>query len=218
MAAPKWISTAVAALALVLPGAFLIPTSPALAEAPECTSEHCGLLADGAYGNLVIGRLVQVGTDAQMRRLYAWAKAHGYWKSLPSTPEPYLQDVKLISIALPPSLAEQPVTVFMQADEYAVAPLPVGALVRYSPHGAKHAAPANADADGLALYHGLTGCVAVLCGPHDSACANNFWQGVFTKAKGEPVNPHTGAPIVGGEAIDPVSLLPRPTKKTAKSH
>lgn len=167
------------------------------------------MLIDGAYPHLVIGRLAHVGTDADTQRVYRWAKAHSYWQSLPNSPAPYLHDVKLVTIALPRALAERPVTVFMQVEEYADAPLVVGDLVRYSPHTAAHEPPPKADADELALYHGLTGCVATLCAHDDAACLKRYRQGVFTKAQGTPVNPQTGALITGGVSIDPVSLLPR---------
>ena len=187
----------------------IIAALPALAAPLDCSHNRCGLLTDGDYRNLVIGRLVHVGSDAEMQSVYRWAKAHGYWKSLPNSPVPYLHDVKLVTIALPRSIAKQPVTVFMQVEEYNPAPLITGTLVRYSPHGSAHEAPPKADANELALYHGLTGCVAVLCGAHDTACFKRYRQGVFTKAHGQPVNPKTGTLIAGGESIDPISLLPR---------
>jgi len=173
-----------------------------------CTNNRCGLLTDGEYHNLIIGRLVHVGSPSETKRVLHWAKTHGYWKSLPNTASPYVKDIKLVRIALPRSLAKHPVTVFIQAEEYHTDPLPVGALVRYSPHGERHEAPPKADADELSLYHGLTGCVASLCKPGDSACSKRYRQGVFTKKTGAPVDPTTGKILPEGHRIDPVSLLP----------
>lgn len=144
-----------------------------------------------------------------MTRVYYWAKAHGYWKSLPDSPEPYLQHLTMVTIALPGAQANHPVTVFLQNEEFSTSPLAVGTLVRYSPHGQRHEAPPHADARELALYHGLTGCVATLCRPHDSACFKRYRQGIFTKTAGKPVNPRTGTIMQGEGGIDPVSLLPK---------
>lgn len=184
------------------------------AASPDCVHHRCGLLANGTYRNLVIGRVLHVGSAADMTRVYHWAKAHGYWKSLPNTLSPYLHDVRLVTLALPHSVSKRPVTVFMQIEEYAAAPLSIGSLVRYSPHGVHHDVPAKADAEELALYHGLTGCVAVLCRKHDAACFKRYRQGVFTKAHGQPVSLRSGKPIPGGAAINPVSLFPRKSPKT----
>ena len=60
---------------LVLGSAF-----PVFAATPrDCSRDHCGLLADGPYANLVIGTLDYVGNDDDMRRVFHWAKAiHKY--------------------------------------------------------------------------------------------------------------------------------------------
>lgn len=195
-------------LSVAIAAGFVVSVSACLAAPLDCAHNRCGLLTDGEYGNLIIGRLVQVGTEADMHRVYQWAKAHGYWKSLPNSPVPYQHHVKLMVLALPHALARKPVTVFIQAEEFDSAPLAVGTLVRYSPHGARHEAPPKADAQELALYHGLTGCVATLCRPGNRACFKRYHQGVFTKASGKPVNPKTGAIVPGVARIDPVSLLP----------
>ncbi|MDA8093982.1 MAG: hypothetical protein M0T84_08740 [Betaproteobacteria bacterium] len=189
-------------VSLILPAALAHAASGG-----RCAGPRCGLLSDGAYSNLVIGRLVHVGTAADMRKVYRWAKTHGYWKSLPDATAPYLRDVKLVTIALPHSIANRPVSVFMQMEEYTAMPLAVGELVRYSPHDSAHEEAAKGDAAELAFFHGLTGCVAVLCQQNDPACIKRYRQGVFTKAQGKPVDLATGA-VASGTGINPVSLLP----------
>lgn len=144
-----------------------------------------------------------------MARVYHWAKAHGYWKALPNSAVPYQHDLRLIRIALPHSIAKHPITVFIEAGEFNTAPLAIGSLVRYSPHGTKHEAPPKSGAAGLALFHGLSGCVASLCRPNNATCFKRYRQGVFTKKAGKPVNPNTGAVVPGGSRINPVSLLPQ---------
>lgn len=174
----------------------------------HCATDHCGLHADGPYPDYVIGTLVHIGTDADLQQVYAWAKQHGYWKSLPDSVTPYLQDVKLVTIKLPRSMAPDPVTVFVTQQEYRVSPYRVGDLVRYSPHGFDHEIPPKKDAADAALFHGLTGCVALLCRQGDRDCAKRYVQGVFTKAQGEQVDLRTGQVMADGLRIDPVSLLP----------
>jgi hypothetical protein len=181
--------------------------APLPQSAQLCATARCGMVTDGAYKNYVIGRLTHVGSATDMKQVYHWAKTHGYWKHLPNSLAPYLKDVKLVTITLPPALASHPVTVFMQQEEYASAPYVVGDLVRYSPHGSDHEVP-RGNADDIALYHGLTGCVATLCRQSDPACYKRYRQGVFTKMQGEQVSLQTGKIIPDGLHIDPISLLP----------
>lgn len=173
-----------------------------------CSADHCGLLVDGAYPNLVIGRLEHAGSPADMRQVFHWAKAHGDWKALPDSMAPYLRDVQLVTIEVPKGMTSQPVTLFMLRTEYTAAPYHVGDLVRYAPHDAAHDEAATGTADDLALFHGLTGCVAILCQKGDGACFARYRQGAFTTAQGRQVSLATGQPTAGGPRIDPISLLP----------
>ena len=192
------------AFLLSIPSARAAGSDPS----PHCTVDHCGLLADGAYSNLVIGRLDDVGTDADMTQIFRWAKAHGYWKNLPAAVQPYLRDVKLVTIAVPEGMAGRPVTLFMLKTEYASAPYHVGDLVRYAPHDAAHDETAQGGPADLALFHGLTGCVATLCQKGDGACFKRYRQGAFSTTHGQQVSLATGHLMPEGARIDPVSLLP----------
>ena len=174
----------------------------------RCGTDHCGLLTDGAYPNLVIGRLDDVGTPADMTQVFHWAKAHGYWKNLPASVQPYLRDVKLVTIAVPKGMASHPVTLFMLQTEYGSAPYRVGDLVRYAPHDAAHDETAQGGPADLALFHGLTGCVATLCQKRDAACFKRYRQGAFTTTRGEQISLATGDHVPEGARIDPISLLP----------
>jgi hypothetical protein len=140
-----------------------------------------------------------------VRHVFQWAKTHGYWKSLPASVTPYTTGVKLVTIKMPG--VAHPVTVFMQQEEFESAPYVVGDLVRYTPHDGLREIPPG-DADHLALYHGLTGCVATLCRLEDGECFRRYLSGVFTKAHGKPVDLKSGAIKSNGIQIDPVSLLP----------
>lgn len=200
---------AIALLAL----AFLLasPAAHAAGNDPsplDCGAGQCGVLGDGAYSNLVIGRLDFVGTAADMTQVLHWAKAHGYWKTLPASTEPYVRDVQLVTIAVPKGMASQPITLFMLRTEYDSAPYHVGDLVRYAPHDAAHDETAQGSPADLALFHGLTGCVATLCQKGDGACLARYRQGAFTTAHGQQVSLTTGHRVHGGAQIDPISLLP----------
>ena len=201
---------AVALLAL----AFLLASPSAHAAKSSrwplhCSSAgQCGLRADGAYTNLVIGRLDYVGTATNMTDVFHWAKAHGYWKALPASTEPYLRDVQLVTISVPKGMASQPITLFMLRTEYDSAPYHVGDLVRYAPHDAAHDETAQGSPADLALFHGLTGCVATLCQKGDGACFARYRQGAFTTTHGQQVSLTTGHRVHGEAQIDPISLLP----------
>lgn len=197
-------AVALAAMAVTPPSA----SAKAVAGSLPCSTARCGLHADGPYPNYVIGRLAHVGTEADMAQVMAWAKSHGYWQSLPSALSTYLQDVALVTIRLPSAMARHPVTVFVTRQEADLASYRVGDLVRYSPHGDDHEIPPKKDAADAALFHGLTGCVALLCRRGDRACVKRYRQGVFTKAQGRQVDLRTGRLLAGGLRIDPVSLLP----------
>ena len=174
----------------------------------RCSDNQCGLRADGAYANLVIGRLEYVGSAADMATVFHWAKAHRYWKNLPLSAESYLRDVQLVTISVPKRLSSQPVTLFMLQSEYAAAPYHVGDLVRYAPHDAAHDEAAKGSPAYLALFHGLSGCVATLCQKNDKACFARYRQGAFNTTHGQSLDLETGRLIQGGIRIDPTSLLP----------
>lgn len=190
-----------------LVGIGLIGNGVQAATSDYCSAKHCNLAADGAYTQLVIGRVAHLGTTEDLQQVYHWAQSHGYWKSLPKDEAAYLRDVKLIAIAVPSRSGDRTITVFMQQDEFVAAPFAVGDLVRYSPHSASHEVP-KGNGDDLALYHGLTGCVATLCRQGEAACFKRYRLGVFTKAEGLPIDPETGAIEKNGVRINPLSLLP----------
>jgi len=118
--------------------AFLLssPSTHAAGSEPSllhCSAGCCGLLGDDVYSNQVIGRLV----DTDMTRIYQWAMVHVYWRNLPVSVQPYLRDVKRVTIAVPKDVASRPIKLFMLQLEYASAPYRVGDQVRY-PHADVH--------------------------------------------------------------------------------
>jgi hypothetical protein len=200
--------TAGLALALLLSRNHVALAADSQPSQPICSTDRCGLLADGAYPDLVIGRLARVGTPADMNQVFHWATAHGYWKTLPASITPYLRDVQLVTITVPDGMANRPVTLFMLHTEYTSIPYHLGDLVRYAPHDATHDEAATGSADDLALFHDLTGCVAVLCQQGDGTCLARYRQGAFRHADGWQINPASGRALSPRTRIDPVSLLP----------
>lgn len=186
---------------------FLIVCSPARA-AVACSGTHCGLLTDGAYKNYVIGTLTHIGTKADLKRVYHWARTHGYWKRLPHSTAPYLKYVELVTITPSGKPGARPVTVFMQRSEFNAAPYTEGDLVRYTPHTSDLEAP-KGHPDGMKLFHGLTGCVATLCSQTDKPCLSQYRMGLFTKHDGKAISLKTGRILKNDPGIDPVSLLPK---------
>lgn len=180
---------------------------PSAHAAIHCSGNHCGLLTDGAYKNYVIGTLTHIGTNADIERVYRWARTHGYWKSLPHATAPYLKYVELVTITPSEKPGARPVIVFMQRSEFNAAPYTEGDLVRYTPHTSDMEAP-RGHPDGMKLFRGLTGCVATLCSQTDKPCLSQYRMGLFTKHEGKAISLKTGRILKNDTGIDPVSLLP----------
>ena len=187
---------------------FVLAVCSTARAAVHCAGDHCGLLTDGAYKNYVIGTLTHIGTKADIKRVYRWARAHGYWKNLPYYTAPYLKYVELVTIAPSGKPDVRPVTVFMQRSEFNAAPYIVGDLVRYTPHTSDMEAPKGHPA-GMALFRGLTGCVATLCSQTDKPCLSQYRMGLFNKHDGKAISLKTGRILKNDNGIDPVSLLPK---------
>lgn len=168
-----------------------------------CPNNLCDLATDGAYDNLVIGELVHVASDEELKQVFHWAKSHGRWQTLAVAFPPYLKEVKLVSIKT--RVSAHPTTLFMTRKEYDASPLVVGQLVRYKPHDPDWEAPD--DPQLRRLFYGLTGCVAMLCAKNADQCKGRYLTGVFS-TQGEPLNPVTGQRLPDVGRINPQSLLP----------
>lgn len=176
------------------------------AEPATCGDKGCPIGSDGAYPHLIIGKLVSIGDEPDMLQVKQWAKANGYWKHLPEPDDPYARTVRAATIAVTTAQGERRMTVFMQKAELSTDTYRAGDLVRYSPHNYALERPEGSAQD-MALFRGLTGCVATLCRQEDRSCDGRHPHGVYTKAQGHPVDPDTGAPLKQGVTIDPQTLL-----------
>lgn len=188
--------------------ALVVPTSPVLAANPSpCREQNCGLASKtGPYGNLIVGTLVSIDSDDDLRAVVHWAKHHGLWRNLPADPEIIVSDVKMVSIALPKQDAAAPVTVFLDRTEFESSNYKVGDFVRYSPHRPEFETP-PADADGRVLQQGLTGCVATLCRSDDPACLTHYKPGVYSFKTGQQIRLRTGALVAKGTVIDTMTMF-----------
>lgn len=167
---------------------------------PGCDAADCGIRRAAAYPHLVIGRLVRVASEAEMRALYRWARA-GAWKGFGDSEADYLERNRLL--ILPADDAGTPVWLHMSHEEYRRVTFQSGDLLRYTPRtaGGSDAAPS--------IYSALAGCIAILCRAEDRACAQQYRAGVFRRADGVQIDFVTEAPLPAGVTIDPLSLLPR---------
>jgi hypothetical protein len=186
--------------------------SPALAEPFDCAHNHCGLLARNNNPDLVIGTIEAVATQEQMKRVFHWAKANGYWKDLPADAHGYFDFVQLVSVAVPTPKGSKSVTVLMTHEEYESGPLAKGALVRYSPHDAAHDAITYPD-PAKQSYWVLVGCVAQLCAAEDQACHGHYQMGRYSRHSGVQLQVESGEPVLNGVIIDPQTLLPKSTEQ-----
>ena len=191
-------------------GALLLVTATATIafQSGFCGYKRCGLLADGPYGNLIVGELVSIADNDDLKTIYSWAKKHGLWRILPADFDTYAADVKAVAIAVPPQDSKTPVTVFLDLPEFSGGNYLVGDLVRYSPHRQGYETPPK-DADARALQKGLTGCVATLCRSEDSECFSRYKRGVFEFTTGRQIRLATGKPVPNGTTIDTLTMFPK---------
>lgn len=203
----RWGSVALGLAAMFSSIAAKADPKPSAPASAICAADDCGLDADGPFPEYVIGRLAYVGTVDDVLTVKRWARAHGKWADLPGSDKPYASYARLVMITADRPDVDHPVTVFLGEDEFGAVDWQVGDFVRYSPHRPEHEIP-PLDPDELKLYHGLTGCVAILCRKDDQACAAHYIQGVFDHDKGTALDLHGFSPIPQGRGIDPGSLLP----------
>lgn len=177
---------------------------------PGCPKDDCVTRGPSPYPHIVIGRLIRVGTDEEMRQLYRWAKP-GVWKDFPDDEADYLERNRVL--LLPLDAKGTPAMVHMSHEEFRRVTFRVGDLVRYTPRMA-----GSPGGEGRSIYSSLAGCIAILCRAEDAACAERYRTGVFRRSDGVQVDPKHGKPVMGGIVIDPLSLLPKTAEATAARH
>jgi hypothetical protein len=176
-----------------------------------CKSGNCGL-SEGAYPNIVVGRLDHIASDDEMHAVYRWAK-QGVWKQLLDDEADYLERNRLF--VLPADERGQQVLVHMSHDEFRRVTFQEGDLVRYTPRmaGNDGATPGT-----KSIYSSLAGCIAILCRAEDQKCQQQYRPGVYRRGDGVQLDARTDKPVKGGIAIDPISLLPKSESATNPNH
>lgn len=186
----------------LIPFVVVFHATRAIANEPLCQEVWCKLAADGAYENFVLGQVVHIASDKELRVVFDAAKHHGFWKALPSDFSVYKNTVRLVSIRY--AEKESPVSLFMMRDEYDAAPIQKGDFVRYRPHSLEWEKPKNAEQAQLFSY--LTGCIAQLCSIEDPHCLKQYQPGIYTlDGKASNLN---GKPLSGHKAIAPETFKP----------
>lgn len=176
----------------------------AASKPPGCPRGDCGIRNAKPYPHIVIGRLLVVLSDAEMRRLYHWAKANKTWAAFPDSEQNYLERNRVLLISAGKNVS--PTLVHMSHEEYRRAPNQIGDYVRYRPRNrAAMTQPATPEHE--AMFSMLAGCVATLCSPEDSACQKHYPEGMFQAADGVQVSIATGKPLRDGVTIDTMSML-----------
>lgn len=178
------------------------------ASAFDCANRQCGLQRDGAYPHVVVGTIQQIGAGKESERVFRWARKHGWWQALPNDAARFAKTIRPVALRTRTPVGPLLITNLMGDDEFQTAPLQVGDLVRYSPHGRSHERPAEDTPEAWA-YWKLYGCIQVLCRVKDKDCMSRYRPGVYSRDSGEPVDIKTDKPLPGGVAIDPSSYLPR---------
>ena len=188
-------------------GALITLFSFNVLAAKSCPDDLCRLAADGAYANLIVGKLVHVATNEEFEQVFHWAKRQKQWQHLPDTFDSYQKYVSLVSIQT--TTDSKPIAVFLTREEYDAAPFEIGSLVRYRPHNDEWPAPESAEA--RILFYGLTGCVATLCAANDAACNARYLPGVYT-LQGRAVDYSSNTVSSEKLLVDSDSLLPKKEK------
>jgi hypothetical protein len=177
-----------------------------------CRTEACGLHGDGAFPNLVVGTVRRVADDTEVRTVFGWARAHGYWAALPEDPQRFARTVQMMSIEIPGPEGPRDITLLMGREHYEAIKIAAGDLVRYIPHETGRAAPRFEDR-GANAYWELFGCIAVLCRAEDTSCPARYAPGVYELRDGVQLGADLRTPLAGGVRVDPGTYLPMQRKQ-----
>ena len=173
----------------------------------DCGTDACGLPGDGPFPNIVVGTVKRVAGDAEAQAVFDWARAHGYWATLPVDAQRFARTIQMMSIEIPGSEGPRDVTLLMGREHYEAIKIAAGDLVRYIPHETARSAPRFEDR-GAHAYWKLFGCIAVLCRAADKACPVRYAPGVYRLNDGGQLGPDLRTPVAGGMRVDPGTYLP----------
>jgi hypothetical protein len=173
----------------------------------DCSAEACGLPGDGPFPDLVVGTVKRVADDTEAQTVFGWARAHGYWATLPEDPQRFAFTIQPMSIEIPGAEGPRDITLLMGREHYDAIKIAAGDLVRYIPHETGRSAP-GFDDRGANAYWELFGCIAVLCRAEDMACPARYAPGVYRVNDGVPLGADLQTPVAGGVRVDPGTYMP----------
>ena len=183
----------------------------------DCSAKgRCGLLGDGAYPHLVLGKVLDVADEQQATTIFNWAHQHGYWSKLPDDPAAFVQAIQVLSVEIPASSGLDSITLLMGRKDFDIAGIVAGDYVRFSPHPASEINLPGYINNPKDVYWEIFGCVAVLCSAGDLACMQRYRSGVYD-SNGIPLEPLTGQAKQTGQWIDPLTYLPLTPEQSHKS-
>lgn len=189
------------ALVLILVAAWGIQ---AYSKPFDC-SKNCGLPEDAPYPNIVVGTVDGVATEEQSKQIFAWARRHGFWKTLPASNDKFWQSVQLVSLNVK---GKRSMTFLISQSEAKAAPFIMGDWARFSPHRGAHEKPPENDKEALAYWNAV-GCVLVMCRGGKSVCDGRYLAGIYRTDDGVALKNDGKTDDLTARPIDPNSMLPR---------
>lgn len=174
----------------------------------DCGTDACGLPGDGSFPNIVVGTVKRVADDTEAQVVFHWARAHGYWATLPKDPPRFVRTIQMMLIEIPGARNPRDITLLMGREHYDAIKIAAGDLVRYIPHESGRSAP-KFEERGANAYWELFGCIAVLCRAEDKACPARYAPGVYRLNDGVQLGLDLRTPVAGGVWVDPGTYMPR---------
>ncbi|HEY0196948.1 MAG TPA: hypothetical protein VGC19_00220 [Rhodanobacter sp.] len=166
-----------------------------------CHEAACGIPHDGAYDQLVMGKVAGIGSPDDAQGLFKRMRIAKHWQALPASPYKFSQN--LIPIVI--DSGRGMMTVLMARWEFAAAPLRQGDFVRYSPHNGGVEPPPK---DSVAhKYWDIDGCVLVLCRAGDLRCAGRYSPGIYRKRDGVAITAISQKPLAGAPPFGRVTTV-----------
>jgi hypothetical protein len=197
-------STRIKQAAVVMLGTWSLWSSPVHAKPFDC-SKNCGLPAKFPYPNIIVGVIDGVADEAQTKKIFTWARSHGYWKNLPPESDKFWKYNQTVSVNVK---GKYSITVLTMQSEAQAAPFKIGDWARFAPHRSDRDKPAADDLDGL-KYWATGGCVQILCRGDKSICDGHYVQGLYQLNDGTALKDDGKTPDPEVRAIDTHSMLPK---------
>jgi hypothetical protein len=172
---------------------------------PFDCKKDCGIHGSVPYPNLIVGVIDGVADFQQSKKIFDWARHHGYLAAIPASADKFWDAIQPVSIRLSNG---QSMTVLMAQWEAQAVPLKIGDWARFAPHRGTNEKPPEDQLEAIAYWKAV-GCVLILCRDSDEVCSARYKSGIYRLSDGAPLKAD-GKTIDGRmQSIDPHSMLPR---------